>query len=218
METYGLEALGIINPSAVYRNLSPVQLVEKALARGEGQLNSTGALCVNTGKYTGRSPNDKFIVDSAGVHDDIAWGKVNVPTTQEVFDALYEKMVAYLQNREIFIFDGFAGADQLMDEEGWWMEQAQYDYYQYNDEGPNVQQFYYGKNAQALYEAVKEDFMAGRIGVRRLSDKNPFYGRDYERDICFTAVNGRNNSTNVRIFVQDTATSTLAALEELEQG
>ena len=111
METFGLEALGIIHPSAVYRNLSPAQLVEKALARGEGQLNATGALCVNTGKYTGRSPNDKFIVDSAGVHDDIAWGKVNVPTTQEVFDALYEKMAAYLQNREIFIFDGFAGAD-----------------------------------------------------------------------------------------------------------
>lgn len=96
METYGLEQLGIISPSAVYRNLSPAILVEKALARGEGKLNSTGALCVNTGKYTGRSPNDKFIVDSAGVHDEIAWGKVNVPTTQEVFDALYEKMVAYL--------------------------------------------------------------------------------------------------------------------------
>ena len=83
METYGLEQLGIISPSAVYRNLSPAILVEKALARGEGKLNSTGALCVNTGKYTGRSPNDKFIVDSAGVHDEIAWGKVNVPTTQE---------------------------------------------------------------------------------------------------------------------------------------
>ena len=93
METYGLEQLGIISPSAVYRNLSPAILVEKALARGEGKLNSTGALCVNTGKYTGRSPNDKFIVDSAGVHDEIAWGKVNVPTTQEVFDALYETPV-----------------------------------------------------------------------------------------------------------------------------
>ncbi len=111
METYGLEALGIINPSAVYRNLSPAILVEKALARGEGYLNNTGALCVNTGKYTGRSPNDKFIVDSAGVHDEIAWGKINVPISQERFDAIYEKMVAYLQNREVFIFDGYAGAD-----------------------------------------------------------------------------------------------------------
>ena len=88
METYGLESLGIINPSAVYRNLTPAKLVEKALCRGEGKLSATGALCVTTGKYTGRSPDDKFIVDSKGVHDDIAWGKVNVPTTQEVFDAL----------------------------------------------------------------------------------------------------------------------------------
>ena len=111
METYGLEQLGILNPKAVYRNLEPAQLVEHALRRGEGQLSNTGALCVRTGKYTGRSPNDKFIVYSEGVHDDIAWGKINVPTTQAVFDALYEKMVAYLQNREIFVFDGFAGAD-----------------------------------------------------------------------------------------------------------
>ena len=111
METYGIEKLGIINPTAVYRNQTPAQLTEHALRRGEGLLSKTGALVVKTGKYTGRSANDKFIVDSAGVHDDIAWGKVNRPISQEKFDALYEKIVAYLQNREIFIFDGFAGAD-----------------------------------------------------------------------------------------------------------
>ena len=99
MNTYGIEKLGIINTKAVYRNLSPAQLVEKALERGEGKLNNKGALVVLTGKYTGRSPNDKFIVDSKGVHDEIAWGKVNVPITQEKFDALYEKMIAYLQNK-----------------------------------------------------------------------------------------------------------------------
>lgn len=111
METYGLEKLGILNPSAVYRNLTPAQLTEAALRRGEGTLSNKGALVVKTGKYTGRSANDKFIVDSKGVHDKIAWGKVNKPVSQENFDALYEKVVAYLQNREIFIFDGFAGAD-----------------------------------------------------------------------------------------------------------
>ena len=111
METYGIENLGIINPTAVYRNLSHAQLTEHALRRGEGLLSKTGALVVKTGKYTGRSANDKFIVDSEGVHDDIAWGKVNRPISQAKFDALYEKVVAYLQNREIFIFDGFAGAD-----------------------------------------------------------------------------------------------------------
>ena len=79
METYGLEKLGIINAGAVYRNLTPAQLVEHALRRGEGTLSNTGALVVKTGKYTGRSANDKFIVDTPAVHDDIAWGKVNRP-------------------------------------------------------------------------------------------------------------------------------------------
>ncbi|MGM9648365.1 MAG: phosphoenolpyruvate carboxykinase (ATP) [Butyricicoccaceae bacterium] len=111
MNTYGIEKLGIINTAEVYRNLTPAQLVEHALQRGEGTLSNTGALVVKTGKYTGRSANDKFIVDSEGVHDEIAWGKVNKPMTQERFDALYEKVIAYLQNKEVFIFDGFAGAD-----------------------------------------------------------------------------------------------------------
>ena len=111
METYGIEKLGIINPEAVYRNLEPAQLVEAALRRGEGKLSKTGALVVYTGKYTGRSPDDKFIVDTEGVHDTIAWGKVNRPITREKFNAIKSKMIAYLQNREIFIFDGYAGAD-----------------------------------------------------------------------------------------------------------
>ena len=68
METFGLEKLGIINPKAVYRNMCPAKLTEAALRRGEGVLSDTGAVVVETGKYTGRSPNDKFIVDTAGVH------------------------------------------------------------------------------------------------------------------------------------------------------
>ena len=111
METYGIEALGIIHPKAVYRNLTPAQLTEHALRRGEGTLSNTGALVVNTGKYTGRSPNDKFIVDTPTIHDDIAWGKVNVPISREKFNAIKGKVCAYLQDRDIFIFDGMAGAD-----------------------------------------------------------------------------------------------------------
>ena len=113
MKTYGIEKLGIVNPKAVYRNLTPAQLTEAALRRGEGKLSNTGALVVTTGKYTGRSPKDKFIVDTPSVHDDIAWGSVNVPITQEKFNAIRSKVVAYLQNREIFIFDGKAGADPV---------------------------------------------------------------------------------------------------------
>ncbi len=106
-----LSYLGIIATKAVYRNLPVAVLTEKAVARGEGTLSNTGALVVKTGKYTGRSANDKFIVDTPAVHGDIAWGKVNRPITKEKYDAILAKVKAYLQNREIFVFDGFAGAD-----------------------------------------------------------------------------------------------------------
>ena len=111
METYGIEKLGIINTKTIYRNLSPAQLTEAALRRNEGILSSTGALVVTTGKYTGRSPKDKFIVDTPAIHNEIAWGKVNKPISREKFNIIKNKMAAYLENREIFIFDGFAGAD-----------------------------------------------------------------------------------------------------------
>ena len=101
MNTYGLEKLGIIAPKAVYRNLSIPALVEKALQANEGSLSETGALVVNTGKYTGRSPDDKFVVDYPSIHDEIAWGKVNVPMDVETFDKIYNKMTAYLQGRDI---------------------------------------------------------------------------------------------------------------------
>ena len=107
-----LSYLGITATKEIYRNLPVAILTEKALARGEGTLSNTGALVVKTGKYTGRSANDKFIVDTLAVHDEIAWGKVNRPIDKATYDAIYSKVVAYLQNREIFVFDGFAGADK----------------------------------------------------------------------------------------------------------
>ena len=107
-----LSYLGITATKEIYRNLPVAILTEKALARGEGKLSNTGALVVKTGKYTGRSANDKFIVDTPAVHDEIAWGKVNRPIDKATYDAIYSKVVAYLQNREIFVFDGFAGADK----------------------------------------------------------------------------------------------------------
>ena len=111
MEKFGLEKLGL-KPSVVYRNLEPAQLTEEAIKRGEGSLSSTGALVVTTGKYTGRSPKDKFIVDTAGVHNEIAWGNVNRPISREKFDAIKAKMIAYMEGKPIYLFDGFAGADK----------------------------------------------------------------------------------------------------------
>lgn len=111
MRTIAPIELGIAGSGTAYRNLAPAQLVEAALRRGEGILSDTGALVVKTGKYTGRSPDDKFIVDTPAVHDEIAWGKINVPIEKAKFDAIKAKILAYLQNKEIFVFDGFAGAD-----------------------------------------------------------------------------------------------------------
>jgi phosphoenolpyruvate carboxykinase (ATP) len=106
-----IESLGIIAPKAVYYQLSPAVLTEKAVERGEGTLSETGALVVNTGKYTGRSPDDRYVVDVPCIHNDVDWGKINVPISAEKFDSIYQKLTAYLQGRDIFVFDGFAGAD-----------------------------------------------------------------------------------------------------------
>jgi phosphoenolpyruvate carboxykinase (ATP) len=86
-------------------------LVEQALARGEGVLASNGALLVTTGERTGRSPNDRFVVDTPDVHGEIWWGKVNIPISEAHFDKLYAKVEAHLAKSDQFVFDGFAGAD-----------------------------------------------------------------------------------------------------------
>lgn len=106
-----LENLGIINTASIHHNLTVPELVEKALARKEGILADNGALCVYTGKYTGRSPEDKFIADDPTIHDLIDWNKQNVAISPEKFDAIYKRVTAYLQGRELFVFDGYAGAD-----------------------------------------------------------------------------------------------------------
>ena len=107
MENY----LNQIKAKNVFKNLTPASLVEEAIKRNEGMLTETGALLVKTGKYTGRSPKDKFIVDSEGVHDKIAWGSVNVATSRETFDVIKQQIIDYLANKDVFVFDGFAGAD-----------------------------------------------------------------------------------------------------------
>lgn len=92
--------------------LSVPQLVEKATSRGEAILTADGAVTAQTGKYTGRSPKDKFIVEEASSKDKIDWGNVNRPISAEKFDLLYDKVINYLQAKdELFVFRGFAGAD-----------------------------------------------------------------------------------------------------------
>ncbi len=93
------------------RNLPVPALVEAALARGEAILTRDGALRAVTGKYTGRSPKDKFLVDEPSIRGKIDWGPVNQPMDPEVFDRLYRRVADYMERRQPYIFDGFAGAD-----------------------------------------------------------------------------------------------------------
>jgi phosphoenolpyruvate carboxykinase (ATP) len=103
----------LLKESHVHIQLSVPQLVEKVLERNEGSLTSTGAVCATTGKYTGRSPKDKYIVEEASTKDKIDWGTVNQPISEESFSNLYNKVLHYLNNKdEIFVFKGFAGADK----------------------------------------------------------------------------------------------------------
>lgn len=103
----------LLNGGNVQVQLSVPQLAEKATARGEAVLTVDGAVRAETGKYTGRSPKDKYTVEEESIKDQIDWGKVNQPISSEVFDNLYIKVIKYLKERdELFVFKGFAGADK----------------------------------------------------------------------------------------------------------
>lgn len=95
----------------VHNNLSVPSLVELIINRKEGLLSSTGALSVKTGKFTGRSPDDKFIVDDEVTHNTVDWGKVNHPISEENFYKIFRRMKGHVEEKEFFIFDGFVGAD-----------------------------------------------------------------------------------------------------------
>jgi len=106
-----LAKLGLHNPGRLHHNIAAAELCEHAVRRGEGLLTGLGAFAAFTGARTGRSPKDKFLVREPGVESHINWGSVNQPMEPAVFAKLHETIVAYLQNRELFAFDGRAGAD-----------------------------------------------------------------------------------------------------------
>ncbi|AHM58970.1 phosphoenolpyruvate carboxykinase [Flammeovirgaceae bacterium 311] len=106
----GISEMGINSSKNVYWNLSPAELVEQALANDEGRLTDTGALMCDTGEFTGRSPKDRFIVKDSKTKDTVWWGDVNIPFSEEKFDALYQKVVNYLQDKQLYVRDAYAGA------------------------------------------------------------------------------------------------------------
>ncbi|REL38011.1 phosphoenolpyruvate carboxykinase (ATP) [Rhodohalobacter sp. SW132] len=107
-----LSYLGVKTSENVYWNLNPSQLYEHIIQNGEGVLTDKMAIRILTGKYTGRSPKDKFVVDQPSITDDIDWGDVNKPISKNVFDNLFDKVVAHLADRDLYVKDLHAGADK----------------------------------------------------------------------------------------------------------
>ena len=110
----GLAKLGLLDLTNVHRNISVESMVADIVGNGEGVIGLRGAAMVDTGIYTGRSPNDKYIVDEPSSTEKIWWGPVNRKVSEEVFDGLYNKVVNYYNRSDdskTYIFDGFAGAD-----------------------------------------------------------------------------------------------------------
>lgn len=111
MDDYGIKKYGISTTGNVFRNIPAGSLIEKALIKKEGRLSRAGCLCVETGQRTGRSPHDKYVVDTPAVHDKIAWGKVNQPASREQFEKVYQAIIQHFQDKDLYIFDGYAGAN-----------------------------------------------------------------------------------------------------------
>jgi len=102
---------GFIVLDRIHRNLSTATLYEEVTRLGEGCISRSGALVVRTGAHTGRSPNDKFIVREPSSEKNIWWGKINRAFGESNFSQLHNRLLAYLQGKDIFIQDCYAGAD-----------------------------------------------------------------------------------------------------------
>ncbi len=106
-----LDQYGIKNATVKYQ-LSSTELHSETLKKGQGKEADNGALAVNTGEFTGRSPKDRFIVKDDITRDKVWWGNINIPFPVNMFDALYDKVAAYLSEKEVYVRDSFACADE----------------------------------------------------------------------------------------------------------
>ncbi len=118
MNEYGLKNpkasladLGLKHVGAAYWNLTVPELVEEVILKGEGELTDFGALAVDTGEFTGRSPKDKFIVCDAETEKTVWWGDINIKFDADKFDQLYSRVAAYLTGKEVYVRDCYACAD-----------------------------------------------------------------------------------------------------------
>lgn len=97
---------------SAYYQLSADELTNKTVENKQGTISDTDALVVQTGKFTGRSPKDRYIVKDKMTSEHVWWGDINIPFSADDFDCLYKKMMAYLTNKTLYARDVFAGADK----------------------------------------------------------------------------------------------------------
>lgn len=109
-KTISLESYGIHNAKVKYQ-LTSEELHEETLVKKQGKQSSTGALAVNTGEFTGRSPKDRFIVEDDITRDRVWWGNINIPFDADQFDKLYHRVTEYLSDKEVYVRDNYACAD-----------------------------------------------------------------------------------------------------------
>jgi phosphoenolpyruvate carboxykinase (ATP) len=105
------DSIGLTNLGNVFWNLSPAELVEDTIISGQGVLTDTGAVAIETGEFTGRSPKDRFVVFDEKTENSVWWGDVNIKFSEEKFDALYNRMKAYLTEKDMYVRDAYACAD-----------------------------------------------------------------------------------------------------------
>ena len=108
---YGLENHGLTNLNTIYWNLPTEALYEELTFRREGKISRQGSVVVNSGKHTARAANDKYIVREASTEDQIWWGEYNRPYPPEKFEELYSRLQGFVQGRDLFVQDCYAGAD-----------------------------------------------------------------------------------------------------------
>jgi phosphoenolpyruvate carboxykinase (ATP) len=108
---YSLDNHGLANLNQVYWNLPVEALYEEIVFRGEGRITRDGAVVANTGKHTGRSASDKFIVREPSTEDQVWWGPYNRPFSSDKFNDLFNRLQGFLQGRDVFVQDCYVGAD-----------------------------------------------------------------------------------------------------------
>ena len=105
-------SIGLTNLGNQFWNLTPSELIEDTILTGQGMLTDTGAIAIETGEFTGRSPKDRFVVCDGNTEDAVWWGDINIKFTPEKFKALYNRMKAYLNGKDVYIRDAHACADE----------------------------------------------------------------------------------------------------------